>query len=265
MDQLVSPTPKETQVVKLECSSAKVKHETVEKCTMSGENGGSVGRKKKRDSHKSSKERKVEKLEMGMTDVSMAAQKDLEFERKLSKKLKVKEGKLRGMDDGLNLLLEGMSSFTDLFGEGEDSDNGELPKKRSKKSSSSEKHKLPKEWMEAESLDGKLGPVETSDQDVALEEVPDSVTSRKKHKKRKLSSQEQEDNVEDGTVCTVKPVESSGKDVASGDVPVEVPRKKDIKKYILPQLRARAGNEPDEHTQIRRLVKRKDGRVFVLI
>ncbi|KAG5032227.1 hypothetical protein JHK82_015804 [Glycine max] len=36
-----------------------------------------------------------------------------------------------------------------------------------------------------------------------------------------------------------------------GDAPAEVPEKKAKEKYIAPHLRARAGNEPEEHTQIR--------------
>ncbi|RZC08399.1 hypothetical protein D0Y65_015227, partial [Glycine soja] len=36
-----------------------------------------------------------------------------------------------------------------------------------------------------------------------------------------------------------------------GDARAEVPEKKAKEKYIAPHLRARAGNEPEEHTQIR--------------
>ncbi|KAI5427716.1 hypothetical protein KIW84_032938 [Lathyrus oleraceus] len=179
----------------------------------------------------------------------MAAQKDLELERKLSKRLKVKEGKLGGMDDGLNLLFEGMPSGDDLFGGMEGFDSDELPKRKSKKSQSSKKHKLSKEGVEAELLDGVPGHMEALNED-----VPDGRTSRKKNKKRKLSSQQQEDGVEDSVACVVKPVESRGMDVTSGDV-AEVPEKKEKGKYIAPHLRARAGNEPEEHTQIRRRVR----------
>ena len=52
------------------------------------EQGGSVAKKMKKGSSKGSRK---SMLEMGMQDVSMAAEKDLELERKLSKKLKVKE------------------------------------------------------------------------------------------------------------------------------------------------------------------------------
>ncbi|CAI8613638.1 unnamed protein product [Vicia faba] len=208
---------------------------------------GPVVKKVKKGSQSSSKKKRVE---LGLSEVSMAAQRDLELERKLSKRLKVKEGKLGGMDDGLNLLFEGMPSANDLFRDMEGFDTDEFPKRKSKKSQSSKKCKLSKERVEADSLDDVPGPVE------ANEEVPDSGTSRKKkkNKKRKLSSQQQEDGVEDGVACIVKPMESRGTDVTSGDV-AEVPEKKEKGKYIAPHLRARAGNEPEEHTQIRRRVR----------
>ncbi|XP_061343317.1 uncharacterized protein LOC133289407 [Gastrolobium bilobum] len=257
-DQSVSPSLMETQVVKLKSYSRK--RETPEECTVSDEICGSVAKNVKKMSNgsrkSSGKTRAKEFYEMGMPDVSMAAEKDLELERKLSKKLKVKEGKLRGVDDGMNILLEGMSSVIDFVGEGEVLGTSGLPVKRLKKSLSSKKDKLSKKGMELESLGGISGPVATFNQDDASEEVPDSVPSRKKHEKRKLLGQQQEDNAEDDADCTLKPLESHEKEVVSGDVPAEVPIKKEKAKYIEPHMRARAGNEPEEHTQIRRRVRR---------
>lgn len=250
LDQPVIPSLiNETQVVKRSKSSSN-KKEASEECALSeDEIDAPVVRKVKKGSQKSSK--KKNRVEMGLSDISMAAQMDLELERKLSKKLKVKEGKLRGFDDGLNMLFEGMPSADDLFGDMEGFDSDELPSRKTKKSSSSKKRKLSKEEMETE------GPVEARIQDAVFEEVPDSGTSRKKKKdkKRKLSSQEQEDGAEDDAVCIDKPVESSGADVTSGDVAAVVSEKKVIGKYIAPHLRGRAGNEPEEHTQIRRRVR----------
>ena len=71
------------------------------------------------------------------------------------------------------------------------------------------------------------------------------------------------DNVEDDGVGMSKPVESCGKEVKLGDAPAEVPEKKAKEKYIAPHLRARAGNEPEEHTQIRIRVRgREEGLVL---
>ncbi|XP_027349723.1 nucleolar MIF4G domain-containing protein 1 [Abrus precatorius] len=253
-DITVSTSVEETQVVKLE--SYTTKHETVEEeCTVSGELGGSVAKKMKKMSKGSHKSSRKTMSEMGVTEISVAAMKDLELERKLFKKLKVKEGKLRGVDDGLNILLEGMSSVVDCLGDGEVHGATELPVKRLKKSLSSKKDKVLKKRMKVESMDGVSGPVEASNQDVTLEVAHDSMPSGKKHKKRKLSRQQQEDNVEDDAVCVSNPEESCRTEVKLGDAPAEVPVKKAKEKYIAPHLRARAGSEPEEHTQIRRRVR----------
>ncbi|CAJ2672052.1 unnamed protein product [Trifolium pratense] len=247
LDQSVSPSLNETQVVKKLKSSSEKQVAAEEHALSEDETCDTVVRKVKKSSKTSSKKKRVE---LGVSEISFAAQKDLELERKLSKRLKVKEGKLGGLDDGLNLLFEGLPSGDDLFGDMEDLDTDELPKRKSKKSTSSKKQKLSKKGVEAKSLYGASGPVEAPDQDVAFEEVPDSETPRKKkNKKRKLANQEQED------VCIVKPVESCGTDATSGDVAAEVSEKKEKGKYIAPHLRARAGNEPEEHTQIRRRVR----------
>ncbi|XP_045795620.1 nucleolar MIF4G domain-containing protein 1 [Trifolium pratense] len=247
LDQSVSPSLNETQVVKKLKSLSEKQVAAEEHALSEDETCDTVVRKVKKSSKTSSKKKRVE---LGVSEISFAAQKDLELERKLSKRLKVKEGKLGGLDDGLNLLFEGFPSGDDLFGDMEDLDTDELPKRKSKKSTLSKKQKLSKKGVEAKSLYGASGPVEAPDQDVAFEEVPDSETSRKKkNKKRKLANQEQED------VCIVKPVESCGTDATSGDVAAEVSEKKEKGKYIAPHLRARAGNEPEEHTQIRRRVR----------
>lgn len=253
-DISVSPCVKETQAVKLESYSRK--HDTDEECTVSEDNSGTVAKKMKKMKKDSRKSSKKSMMEMGMQDISVAAEKDLELERKLSKKLKVKEGKLRGLDDGLNILLEGMSSTFDFMEEEEFP--GELPAKRLKKSLLSKKDKLSKKRIKVDATDDVSGHVETSNEDEELDDVPDSVPLRKKQKKRKLSGQQQEDDVEDDAVGI-----SSGMEVKLGDASAEVLEKKAKEKYIAPHLRARAGNEPEEHTQLRRRVRGK-GRGFVL-
>ncbi|KAK7396142.1 hypothetical protein VNO78_16938 [Psophocarpus tetragonolobus] len=239
-DTSVSPSVKETQAEKLDSYSRK--HETDEEYTLSEEICGSVSEKTKKGSNKSSKKSWVE---MGMQDVSMAAEKDLELEKKLSKKLKVKEGKLRGVDDGLNILLDGMWSAIDFMEESDVPGIGELPAKRLRKSLSS-KDKLSKKRLKRIMMD------DVSDEHVESDDVPGGVPSSKK---KKLSSQQQDDNVEEDAVGMSKPVEASRMEVELGNTPAEVPEKQTKEKYIAPHLRARAGNEPEEHTQIRRRVR----------
>ncbi|XP_052728744.1 uncharacterized protein LOC108329092 isoform X2 [Vigna angularis] len=253
-DTSVSPSVKEIQVGKLDSYSRK--HEIDEEHVVSEEEkGGSVAKKMRKVKKGSSKGSRKSMLEMGMQDVSIAAEKDLELEKKLSKKLKVKEGKLRGMDDGLNILLEGMSSSFDFMGEGEVHGIDEFPVKRLKKSLSNKKDKLSRKRMKLEAMDDVSGHVQTSNEDVELDDVPDSVPSRKKHKKRKSSVGQQEDNEEDDVVGMSNPLESCGMEGKLGNTPAEVSEKKAKGKYIAPHLRARAGNEPEEHTQIRRRVR----------
>ncbi|KAB1213034.1 Nucleolar MIF4G domain-containing protein 1 [Morella rubra] len=55
-------------------------------------------------------------IEMDMQNVVALAEEDLELERKLAKKLKVKDGKLRGEDDGINVLFRGIPSIIDSLG-----------------------------------------------------------------------------------------------------------------------------------------------------
>ncbi|CAL0317086.1 unnamed protein product [Lupinus luteus] len=245
LDKSITPTPKETETVKSEPNTGK--HEKIKERAVSDETSGPVAKKMKKVKkgyQKSSEKRRAE--ELYEPEVSLAAMKDLELERKLSKKLKLKEGRLKGVDDGLSMFLEGLSSYTEFISDEEVPGSSELPlKKKSKKSTSGNKLKkdmLSKEGMEAESVGGISEAVDASNEDGASKE--DFKGSRTKSKKRKLLDQQQEGDVE-----------SREMDVASEDVPVEVPVKKAKEKYIAPHLRARAGNEPEEHTQIRRRVR----------
>ncbi|KAK9699327.1 hypothetical protein RND81_08G167500 [Saponaria officinalis] len=73
-----------------------------------------VGKKKLRKDNKNSSRKKTkfdEYIEMETKGASM--EEDLEMERRLAKKLKVKNGKLKDDDDGLNFLFEGVSSVLD--------------------------------------------------------------------------------------------------------------------------------------------------------
>ncbi|KAE9605252.1 hypothetical protein Lal_00025084 [Lupinus albus] len=247
LDIPITPTPVETETVKSKPNTGK--HDKIKERAMSDETSGPVAKKMKKmkkGSRKSSE--KTRAKELYEPEVSVAAMKDLELERKLSKRLKLKEGRLRGVDDGLSMLLEGMSSYTEFIGDEEVPGSSELPlKKKLKKSTSSKKPKkdmLSKEGMEAESVGGISGAVDASNEDGASKEVPNGIASRKKNKKRKLLGQQQEGDVA-----------SREMDVASEDDPAEVPVKKAKEKYIAPHLRARAGNEPEEHTQIRRRIR----------
>ena len=192
-----------------------------------------------------------EYLEMGMhNSTHLLAEEDLEMERKLAKKLKVKDGgKLRGEDDGINFLFDSS---------GEEEEEEQLQQYFGKRSETKKQKKKKNKSIslnqeDHSSVETSSEPVETCDVHI-LEEVPneDVASSRKKRKKRKLSEQEQEgDMVVDTAVVTSKPVQS----FAAKEVPANAPAGKGNGKYIAPHLRARAGNESEEHIQTRRRVR----------
>lgn len=189
-----------------------------------------------------------EYLEMGMhNSTHLLAEEDLEMERRLAKKLKVKDGgKLRGEDDGINFLF-------DSSGEEEEELQQYFGKRPETKKQKKKTKSISLDQADHSSVETSSELVEACDVHI-LEEVPDEdeASTRKKPKKRKLSEQEQEgDMVVDTAVVTSKPVQSC----AAKEVPANAPAAKGNGKYIAPHLRARAGNESEEHIQIRRRVR----------
>lgn len=216
--------------------------------------------KGKKGSKRNSKGTKFEEyLEMEMQNSAVSAAEDLELERKLAKKLKVKVGKLRGEDDGINSLFEGIPSIIDSLGE------EELPgaQEFSDKSSKSKKYKKKKKSLDqglesdvaGDSSVGASEPVKICDAYMS-EEGPAEAPSRKKCKKRKLSEPGKEcDEVGDTAIGALKPVESCGGEVVPEEVSAKVPAGKGDGKYVVPHLRGRSGNESEEYAKIRRHVR----------
>lgn len=181
-------------------------------------------------------------------------EEDLELERKLAKKLKVKDGKLKGEDFGLNVLFEGISAV-DSLGEKEATYVEALPAKQSKSSSSGKKCKKDKplkDRLENELPSDLMVEVPevavTDGVEVESEDVSSKISLRKKHKKRKLLEGTEEAG--DMTFDVSKKMKSCATEMALEKAPVKAPEK-----YVAPHLRSRAGNEPEEHSQIRRRVR----------
>ncbi|KAI9120734.1 hypothetical protein K1719_007767 [Acacia pycnantha] len=264
-DHLLSSNVKETKVNKSESNSGK--HNAAEDRAMSKEitnesksssfhgSAATIMKKGNKGSKENPRKKSKEFYEMGLPVVSIAAKKDQDFERKLAKKLKVKDGKLRGMDDGLNILLDGMSSVIDFVGERE-VPSDEFPSKKLKKRYSNNRNDddiLSEAGPQAESISR---PVDSSNQDIGSTKVSVIAPSSRKHKKRKLLEQQQEGGDVNATaICISKPANSCEKEAATMHVPALEPDKRTNEKYIAPHLRARAGNEPAEHTQIRRRIR----------
>ncbi|KAM2892996.1 hypothetical protein FF1_008399 [Malus domestica] len=222
----------------------------------------------KRDDHKASKAVKREKVSKRTPKTNfekylemdrIGAEEDLELERRLAKKLKVKDGKLKGEDFGLNVLFEGILPV-DSFGTEETIYADALPVQKSKNSESRKKRKKDK------SLEGRLEvelpsrgvPEEavTDGAEVEIEDFPSKKSSRKRNKKRKLIEESEEAKEGDMMVDVSEQMESCGAEMASEKVPMKAPEKYVApQKYVAPHLRSRAGNEPEEHSQIRRRVR----------
>lgn len=197
-------------------------------------------------------------LEMDINNTVISAEEDLELERKLAKKLKVKNGKVRGEDVGMNMFFKGIPSALDSLEEEKLMDTEEFSVENFEKKLSSKKRKkekLSKQGLESEitgdSTVAVREPLQTY-AEVESEDVSAKVSSWKKNKKTKLLDVGEEGNTAVGTGIDVpKPVESDGVGVASKAVLDSAPGK-----YIVPHLRSLAQNESEEYTQVRTRIKR---------
>ncbi|KAI7993104.1 Nucleolar MIF4G domain-containing protein 1 [Camellia lanceoleosa] len=149
---------------------------------------------------KDSKSKFEEFLKMEIQQDVISAEEDCELEKKLAKKLRVKDGKLRGVDDGINMLFEGIPSVIDFFEEEPNPVPKEILKKRSKNSSASKKRKksmsLEKEpelgsEMAVETVVGLSKPAETC---YEIDQSTEQPTKLKKSK-TKLDSSKNTDSV----------------------------------------------------------------------
>ncbi|XP_035544529.1 nucleolar MIF4G domain-containing protein 1-like [Juglans regia] len=234
--------------------------ETSNKPLSVGLNGSSSSKvvERKKGSKGNLKKTKFEEyLEMGMQSAAASAEEDLELERKLAKKLKVKSGKLRGEDDDVNLLFEGFPSIIDSLGE-------ELPiaegfPDKSSKSKKLKKKKLLEEGPESDILGDpsvrSSKSIETCDA-LMSEDVPADAPLRKKRRKRKLLEQGKNgDVVGDTNVSASKPVVSCAAEVVSEEVPGKAPAGKGDGKYVAPHSRACSQKESEQYLQIRRHIR----------
>nr|KJB44535.1 hypothetical protein B456_007G258400 [Gossypium raimondii] len=199
--------------------------------------------KAKKDLKRTSKTKFEEYLEMEMPNSDMLAQEDLELEKKLAKKLKVKGGKLRGDDDGLNILFEGFSD--------EEAVNHSLSKKRKKK----------KSVQQAIKDDiGDDSTIEASEgeeySETTVVEIPVKAPSQKRRKKRKSLLQGQESDMVGETALSVTPhSECHNAEVASGQISTKALGMESSGKYVAPHLRSQTKNESEEQTRMRRRVR----------
>ncbi|KAH0450269.1 hypothetical protein IEQ34_020961 [Dendrobium chrysotoxum] len=179
-----------------------------------------------------------EYLKMEMTKGVISAEEDLEMERKLAKKLKLNERKLGGLNDGLDMLIEGITSELgskfDGFSAAEyDYDQNGLKVKMGKR---------------------KLEELSVGDEADESEKEVKIIIEGKKHKRRKISKalvkQLEEHLPIDNTIDAAE-----YRDVSIVEPPHEKIKPDASVKYIAPHLRASSMCESEEHAQIRRRVR----------
>ncbi|XP_022966215.1 nucleolar MIF4G domain-containing protein 1-like [Cucurbita maxima] len=174
-------------------------------------------------------------MEMGMQNHRLSAEEDLELERKFAQKLKVKAGKLRGVEDGMNVLFEGLPSIVDSPGEDELPFSKEFAVGRSRKNKALNKKEKKRNLLE-QSPESEIEKASVGDGEV------EETLEKSKKRKKKMSGQHQVTN-DDG-------VESP----CAAQVEVQKLHVKP-QKYIAPNLRLHKGTEPEDHTQLRRRVR----------
>ncbi|CAM0147569.1 unnamed protein product [Urochloa decumbens] len=201
-----------------------------------------VKKKRKREAEGKHKPKSnfQEYLEMEMGG-AVSMEEDLEMERKLAKKLKVKKGKLGGPDDGMDELFADLG-FGGDFGLDDEAkaygwdveDDTKLDRTKGKR-----KKKVKKDDVEMEELNvgdeknyRKKKKKKVKEDDMEMEEldVGDEENNQKKKREEVLESEDGEANVIE------PPAESKGK-------------------YVPPSLRAASNPESEEIAQMRRRVR----------
>ncbi|KAJ6763138.1 NUCLEOLAR MIF4G DOMAIN-CONTAINING PROTEIN 1 [Salix purpurea] len=213
--------------------------------------------KEKKGMKRNLKSKFEEFLEMDTKDA--CAEEDLEMERRLAKKLKLKDGKLRGMDDEMDMLLDGISSVLDSFNKGEVPDANQFPiEEEVKDATSDKKHKKKKSSKESPE-DGNvdvMGAIselqESSGAEVGLEEGASETPSHNRNKKK---SKRKQDMAGGMTIGVSDPAEAHDAEAVLQETSKKATAVASNIKYVAPHLRSCAGNESEEHIQIRRRIR----------
>lgn len=212
--------------------------------------------KEKKGMRRNLKTKFEEYLEMDTKDA--CAEEDLEMERRLAKKLKLKDGKLKRMDDEMDMLLEGIPSVLDSFDKGEVPDANQFPIEGVEDTTSDKKHKKKKSSKESsedgsEDVTGAISELQESlGAEVGLEEGASETPSHNRNKKK---SKRKQDMAGDMTIGVSDPAETHDAEAVLQETSKKAPAVASSIKYVAPHLRSLAGNESEEYIQIRRRVR----------
>lgn len=251
--------------------------------------------KRKRSSNKTTPQTNFfNLLDMEKNGRVASAEEDMRMERRLAKKLKVKSGRLTNANDDIDMLLEGISSAVDNFGEEDTNAHDPTISLKSKMMDSaiedSDEEIISDEGSEEsdsaiEDLDDEISSGEGSEESDSLtsteehEDVisPKDSNNRKRNgmefeeeylatdypKKKlvgsKLSKKHGNSNSAEGQEVDTRissNIEGSGspKTVSSEAVLDKLPNK-GTGKYVAPHLRSRGGNESAEYAEVRKRVR----------
>lgn len=212
--------------------------------------------KEKKGMKRNLKTKFEEYLEMDTKDA--CAEEDLEMERRLAKKLKLKDGKLKRMDDEMDMLLEGIPSVLDSFDKGEVPDANQFTIEGVEDTTSDKKHKKKKSSKESsedgsEDVTGAISELQESlGAEVGLEEGASETPSHNRNKKK---SKRKQDMAGDMTIGVSDPAETHDAEAVLQETSKKAPAVASSIKYVAPHLRSLAGNESEEYIQIRRRVR----------
>lgn len=212
--------------------------------------------KEKKGMRRNLKTKFEEYLEMDTKDA--CAEEDLEMERRLAKKLKLKDGKLKRMDDEMDMLLEGIPSVLYSFDKGEVPDANQFTIEGVEDTTSDKKHKKKKSLKESsedgsEDVTGAISELQESlGAEVGLEEGASETPSHNRNKKK---SKRKQDMAGDLTIGVSDPAETHDAEAVLQETSKKAPAVASSIKYVAPHLRSLAGNESEEYIQIRRRVR----------
>lgn len=226
---------------------------------------------KKKDSKRKSKTKFEEFLAMDMNKGVPGAEEDLELERRLSKKLKVKGGKLKRSDDGMDELIDGIPSILDSMFDGDDvgldekisagdglnGDDEAVVKPDSSRGKRKRKKSISQPFA---------GKPEDETVDDEFDGNVNGRISSHKNCKRKKSVKASGEKLEDENADDLPKMEEEGEDdgeenMVNSDnkepekLKEKVPKVDVSVKYVAPHLRASTNKESEEILQVRRRIR----------
>lgn len=199
-----------------------------------------------------------------------AAEEDLKTERRLAKKLKLRNGKLGASDDGMDMLLEGVPDLDDLAEiekGGNNAETGVFPRRRKKINFVDDD-----DSQDEISVDEESGSLDSSEDEDEGDGESELLASSEEHDEESdllVSSEGKEEDEESDSLVnseekderheeSEKSLDKSTSHNNSKDSSTEPSQKTETKglgKYVAPHLRSHGGSESAEYAEVRKRVR----------